>query len=303
MANGPLIENFFLCVGAQKAGTTWLARTLSRHPELFLTPVKEIHYFDHLAGLSPHLSDAKRRSRYRKYHRKLWTLWHRRSELRPQWPWYRAYMRDPIDDAWYAALFAERGGRAMAGEATPEYALIGSAGFRHIRSLAPEARILFIMRNPVTRAWSQLLHLCRSRRLDAGRLGAAELSAMAEEERFAAHADYGRTLDDLAEVFPAERVWLGFYEEMHADREAALAGICAFLGVGFEARWFPDIGRRYNVSQRAEMPPALRAALRRQYRDVAREVAARVGRIPSAWREEFGLAAPPRASAKSRARR
>jgi hypothetical protein len=36
----PPIENFFVCVGAQKAGTTWLARVLEDHPEIFMTPVK-----------------------------------------------------------------------------------------------------------------------------------------------------------------------------------------------------------------------------------------------------------------------
>src|SRR5689334_3840207 len=62
----PLIERYFVCIGAQKSGTTWLARVLSHHPDLFVTPVKEIHYFDHVLGVTQHLSDSKRRSRYRK---------------------------------------------------------------------------------------------------------------------------------------------------------------------------------------------------------------------------------------------
>ena len=36
----------FLGIGAQKAGTTWLHDNLSCHPELYLPPEKEIHYFD-----------------------------------------------------------------------------------------------------------------------------------------------------------------------------------------------------------------------------------------------------------------
>ena len=36
----------FLVIGAQRAGTTWLHRVLSEHPALWLTPVKELHYFD-----------------------------------------------------------------------------------------------------------------------------------------------------------------------------------------------------------------------------------------------------------------
>jgi hypothetical protein len=36
----------FLGIGAQKAGTTWLFENLRHHPDLFLPPVKEVHYFD-----------------------------------------------------------------------------------------------------------------------------------------------------------------------------------------------------------------------------------------------------------------
>ena len=79
-----VIENFFVCVGAQKAGTTWLARVLATHPDLFLTPVKEIHYFDHVRGITEHLSDKKRQSRYRKFHQRMWTQWHKFSDFRDQ---------------------------------------------------------------------------------------------------------------------------------------------------------------------------------------------------------------------------
>ena len=48
----PKIENYFVCIGAQKSGTTWLARMLSAHPDIFVTPVKEILYFDHVAGIT-----------------------------------------------------------------------------------------------------------------------------------------------------------------------------------------------------------------------------------------------------------
>ncbi len=36
----------FLGIGAQKAGTTWLAESLRRHPAVFLPERKELHWFD-----------------------------------------------------------------------------------------------------------------------------------------------------------------------------------------------------------------------------------------------------------------
>lgn len=36
----------FLCIGAQKAGTTWLFEQLRHHPDVQLADIKEVHYFD-----------------------------------------------------------------------------------------------------------------------------------------------------------------------------------------------------------------------------------------------------------------
>lgn len=36
----------FIIIGAQKAGTTWLAKCLGEHPDVFVPEIKEIYYFD-----------------------------------------------------------------------------------------------------------------------------------------------------------------------------------------------------------------------------------------------------------------
>ncbi len=38
----------FLCVGAQKGGTSWLYRQLESHPDFWMPPVKELHYLNSL---------------------------------------------------------------------------------------------------------------------------------------------------------------------------------------------------------------------------------------------------------------
>ena len=291
MTHGPIIENYFVCIGAQKAGTTWLARMLARHDEVFMTPVKEIHYFDHIAGLTEHLGERKRRSRYRKYHQRMWTQWSKWREHRAQGPWYKDYMRPALDDEWYVSLFADRGGKKVAGEVTPEYALIGKSGLKHLKRLAPDARIIFIMRNPVTRAWSQLLHLCRARKLDAESLSTSKLLDMTGEDRFKALSDYVQVLDSLAAVFPPDHVHLEFYEDIHADRSAALSRICAFLGVASESRNFAGLGERHNPSQNVRMPSDLRKELRMRYRAMVRDTEDRLGRVPAAWTRDFNLPA------------
>ena len=257
---------------------------------MFMSPVKELHYFDHVAGLTQHLSERKLRSRRRKFLQRLLTQWHRFGELKGQRAWYRAYLRGPIDDAWYASLFAERGGARFAGEATPEYAIIGEDGFKHLARLAPDARVLFIMRNPVTRAWSQALHHCRTTRQDAMRLDTQALIAIMEASpNFAALCDYAATLRCVAKVFRPDQVMTLYYEDMHQDRKAALRAVCGFIGLDFDAHALPELGRRFNRSQDVALPAEMRAHLRVRLADQATAVRQLVGRVPSAWEKEFGL--------------
>jgi len=287
MTDKPLINDFFVCIGAQKAGTTWLARMLARHPDLFMTPVKEIHYFDHIAGITRHLSDRRRRARRRKHYQRLWTQWHRWPELRGQGPWYRGYMSNPIDDRWYASLFNQRRGCRFAGEATPEYALIGEEGFAHMKRLSPDMRVLYILRNPVERAWSQLLHLCRREGLRPDGLGSDELIARARAPVFAAHGDYTAVLDALDRVFRPEQVRVDFFERIHADRDGALERICGFIGLGYDSAWFGETGRRFNPSAPAPMPAEIREHFRNEYAGMVSGLETRLGSLPESWEMDF----------------
>ena len=42
---------FLFCVGAQKAGTTWLSRVLAEQTPVWVDPTKEMHFFDRYSDL------------------------------------------------------------------------------------------------------------------------------------------------------------------------------------------------------------------------------------------------------------
>src|SRR3989449_8722430 len=53
----------FLCIGAHKGGTTWLYQQLDSHPDFWMPPFKELHYFDQLSNVerasSPRCRDER----------------------------------------------------------------------------------------------------------------------------------------------------------------------------------------------------------------------------------------------------
>src|SRR5262245_46078205 len=63
---------------------------------------------------------------------------------------------------WYTELF--RGGLGLTrGEATPGYCMMPPETIRLIHSLMPRLKLIYLIREPIGRAWSHARHCCRHR--------------------------------------------------------------------------------------------------------------------------------------------
>lgn len=199
----------FLLLGAPKAGTTALHVALARHPELFLSPVKEPKFF--LTDGPPPRGGGPGDDRT-----------------------YRAYVWRRSD---YEQLFAAAPAGTLRGESTTLY-LADHASHLRVRELIPDAKLIAVVRDPVDRAHSNWMHL-RSAGLEpeADFLRACEL----EERRLAAdwgpfwgytwQSRYGSHVAHLLEVFPRSQLLLLVYRDVRTDPAGTLERICAFLGV------------------------------------------------------------------------
>ncbi|MFQ5530695.1 MAG: sulfotransferase, partial [Gemmatimonadota bacterium] len=174
----------FLGIGAMRAGTSWLAEHLAKHPEISM-PRKEIHFFN------------------RRFDRQLIPLLPRSVEAR---------MR-------YRARFVGAGlsGR-LTGEFTPAYALLDPDRIATVHEWMPRARLLFIMRDPVDRAWSQAKHdyagwLGR----DAATAPEEELRAFFARPRVQQRADYATSLENWLRCFDRGQLFMTFLEHVKAD--------------------------------------------------------------------------------------
>ena len=90
----PELRTSFLCVGTQKAGTSWLGRALARHPLCHLRAEKELHDWTMVRGPISKRDRAKRRRDLRWAQRRL------ALSLLPPSPWFILVRRDPLDRLW-----------------------------------------------------------------------------------------------------------------------------------------------------------------------------------------------------------
>ena len=130
-------EPDFLCVGAQKAGTSWLYQQLASHPDFWMPPIKEVRYFDKLSK-----TKASPRPRDQRDVRFLESI--KSLSARPY-----------IDLESYARLF-EAKGSLLSGDISPTYSTLNDEIIQRVISYLPNLRVIFIARDPVERVWSQL---------------------------------------------------------------------------------------------------------------------------------------------------
>jgi len=246
----------FFVIGAPKAGTSALHAALARHPQIFMSPVKEPKFFL-CDGPPPREGGPGDAHSYR------------------EWIWRR-------ED--YERLFDDAPTGTRRGESTPFYLAYPRAQLR-IRAAVPDAKLVAVLRDPVDRAYSNWAHLWS----DGLETIDDFVAACAEEERrvlagwapfwrYLSMGLYGRQLAQLSSVFPSSQILVIRYKDLVDEPRATLNSVCRFLDVAVDM--VVDVPAQ-NIGTYVE-PSAYNRALRALVRG-----GARVGSLfpPRVWRK------------------
>jgi hypothetical protein len=222
-ATGP---NFFI-VGAPKAGTTSLYFYLDQHPQIYMSPIKEPHYFADEIRVENFSAEM-------------------RSMPEASTETLRRYLEGTAREkfsggpvtSWldYQKLFNGVTSQIAVGEASTCY-LWSPIAPKRIASAFPDAKIIMILRDPAERAFSQFRHMlgfARRRLLFSEHLDAAmacRSTKISEEYPFLQFGSYYKQVLRYLNCFPRESLHIGFYEDYSRAPGEFLRGICSFLGV------------------------------------------------------------------------
>jgi hypothetical protein len=139
----------FLCIGAHKGGTTWLYQQLDSHPDFWMPPFKELHYFDQLSNVERASSPRCRDERDLRFLESIKSL-----SAKPY-----------IDLEHYARLF-EAKGSLLSGDISPNYSTLSNEVIRQVVGYFPTLKVIFLARDPVERVWSHLSMEVRYRQIE-----------------------------------------------------------------------------------------------------------------------------------------
>lgn len=285
-------------IGATKAGTSWLHRYLSDHPDCAMPHIKELHYFD---MEQKGVLDRERRRVMRRgdaLRAELALASGPRVErlhemIAAHDRWAAVLGRGRFDAAAYLGFLNENAGRArVVGDITPAYALLTEQNLARMQDIAPVTRFVYLLRDPLDRLWSHL-------RMLAGRAGAGadtmQTAAAALFDDWAkgglddvtVRGDYAAALARLDRAVRPENLLVEFYETLFSD--SAVGRLCGFLGIAPRPG---DYGRRVHASPGAALSPDRAALARALLAPQYEAVASRFGALPAAWQgtERMGVA-------------
>ncbi|MFY0643003.1 MAG: sulfotransferase domain-containing protein [Bacteroidia bacterium] len=282
----------FIGIGAQKSGTTWLSERLSELPGVSTPPIKELHYFDRdesypsinaLAEKNPtkRMRGLLRRSRaLDRVINRLKGLTLRKALFLRRWYFCK------VNDKWYLGLFKTL--RGIRGEITPAYSILKPEDIRRMFTLAPHARIIFILRNPIDRAWSHYRHVNKTnRKFKFKDEPVQNVIKFMDSNRQHLRNNYIRTIDEFAKIYPKKQILVCFYDSITDHPKKLLAEVTNFIGADSKhIDSHCNLNARANVSPNYQMPDIVRNHLKMKYKDMMETLSIRYGGYCTKWYAE-----------------
>lgn len=254
-------KTFLLGLGAQKAGTTWVHSLLNSHPECQTARIKEYHIFD--VAQNPAMFGSAQAT----YLARAATLLTQKAKL----PNRKTENLDTQLEAvltrvitrlnperHYLNIFreqlAENPSTRLVADITPSYSGLQADDFKRIRAIFDDSefdlRVVFIMRDPISRLHSALKMVERKQRENNRKDVTPAASQFAGAYRKPEHqvrTRYENTLRAIDEAFAPDQVHLAFYETLF--NEASVRKLSDFLGITYRT---PNFDKKINESPTSE---------------------------------------------------
>ena len=209
----------FLGLGAQKAASTWLYEMLKQHPQIWMPPIKELHFFD-IPGEASHFSNVVfRRKGYRK-------SWNRLKHTSKRNTLFLRFFFLPRTLKNYKLLFSPSKGQTC-GEITSGYANLPLEKIKYIRQHLPDVKLIYILRNPIHRDWSSISMLMTQKGWTIKSIPTKILQKKLKKRL--SHSHYVLNIQNWEKHFPKEQIFISFFEEIEQAPIRFLERLFEFL--------------------------------------------------------------------------
>jgi hypothetical protein len=194
-----------------------------------------------------------------------------------------------LTDAWYGKIFTSAPPRAICGELTPEYALLPDAGVEHMLKLNSNVKIIFLMRDPVDRAWSSL-------RMGQRYGSLADVQEGLRRPALVAMCDYMTTIERFRRFVSPSNLLLLYYDDVAERPQELLVRLCRFMGVSFARGKFSNMNKVIYEGQKQALDADVYELLKRSLAPIYERLLTLDNPLVDGWYRRHYGAAPVRQS-------
>lgn len=200
--------------------------------------------------------------------------------------WWARFYSGRRDDRWYRSLFARAPQGSLAGEFSPVYESCGAADIRHMHTIAPHAKLLFMIREPVARFWSHF-NMNRARGLAPGDVMAEGLELLLRPDG-EAKLLYRQTLRNYTQFFHPEQILVIFYDAIRHEPHRLLSDLFEFLEIPQRDYSDSELAERVNEGTASvPMPEPLLSIAAEKYRVDVESLARVLGGYAADWLDQM----------------
>ncbi|MEM9537144.1 MAG: sulfotransferase [Cyanobacteria bacterium P01_A01_bin.3] len=285
----------FLGIGAHKAGTSWLHSQLDKHHQIWMPPLKkELHFFDRSTQYpSPNdlatLSFKNRLLGSQPWERAriidcMATIARQMLKLKfENAAWWAKWTFGYYDEDWYRSLFSHARADQLCGEVTPAYSMLTREDIARIAALNPDMKLIFMMRNPIERAWSAVRFDIDRQHTNVDINSSDAIIDLLRQPGMALRGDYERTIALYSEFFDPSQILVGFYDAVSQNPLGLFSGITDFLGIEPFDSAAIDNQTRVNTSPPRPIPADVKHYLLETYSPAIDRLARSVGGYAKRW--------------------
>jgi hypothetical protein len=265
----------FLCIGAHKAGTTWFYQQLNSHPEFWMPPVKELHYFDQLSRVQRAADPRCRDERDRRFLERLKSL-----------------SAEPgIDLENYGRLFEPKAS-LISGDISPNYSTLSDDVIRQVVGYFSNLKVIFLARDPVERFWSHLsmeVHYRQIEPFDATDIN--EVDRNLSRRGMLLRSYPSAVVARWKHYVDSEHIRVYFFDDLQNNPAELRRSILRFLGADPDK---PGTGltadyNSWTKMEKLRLTDSVRAHLAKVFKKELKTCAARLGGPARDWPARYGF--------------
>lgn len=262
-----------LYIGAPRAGSTWIWKNLSQHPDAWTLPYKSVEYLNNKAGL-------RRKKNFKENKGEVLS----RKDLKAHFWDFHYFFYPFLSDRWYQRLF-NPGADKLKIDIAPSCIRRSPEGIESIHNRMPNARLLLALRNPVERTWSHAMqYFVRNQQRKLEDISHAELMSFFEKPNQYKNGCYTETLERWESIYPTNQLYIYFFEDILKKPEWLIEKICNFLSLDYKSTYFDETIRTAgNYTGLREIPEEIERYLYQKFEQPIRQAQKRFGGYTNQW--------------------